>query len=99
MKNYLFIIQNLILIQLFPAFGQEVQSNAWNAFFTDFTLTSSTTIRTEIHHRSVDFYSTTDQILFRPQIRFKIAPGVSLTAGYTYVMTNTTLGNMIENNA
>ena len=68
MKNYLFITQSLILIQMFPAFGQETQSNAWNAFFSDFSLTSSTTIRTEIHYRSVDFYSTTDQILFRPQI-------------------------------
>ena len=98
MKNYLFIIQSLILIQLYPAIGQEIQSNAWNAFFSDFSLTSSTTIRTEIHYRSVDFYSTTDQILFRPQIKFKIAPGVSLTTGYTYVMTNTALGNMTENN-
>lgn len=98
MKNYLFIMQSLILIQLFPVFGQEIQSNAWNAFFSDFSLTSSTTIRTEIHYRSVDFYSTKDQILFRPQIKFKIAPGVSLTTGYTYVMTNTALGNMTENN-
>ena len=76
MKNYLFIMQSLILIQLFPVFGQEIQSNAWNAFFSDFSLTSSTTIRTEIHYRSVDFYSTKDQILFRPQIKIKIAPGM-----------------------
>ena len=69
------ILLLLFLIQSIPAFSQEIQSNAWNAFFGDFSLTSSTTIRTEIHYRSVNFYSNTDQILFRPQIRFKIVPG------------------------
>ena len=92
------ILLLLFLIQSIPAFSQEIQSNAWNAFFGDFSLTSSTTIRTEIHYRSVNFYSNTDQILFRPQIRFKIVPGASLTAGYTYVRTNAIQGNTIENN-
>ena len=92
------ILLLLFLIQSIPAFSQEIQSNAWNAFFGDFSLTSSTTIRTEIHYRSVNFYSNTDQILFRPQIRFKIVPGASLTAGYTYVSTNAIQGNTVENN-
>ena len=92
------ILLLLFLIQSIPAFSQEIQSNAWNAFFSDFSLTSSTTIRTEIHYRSVNFYSNTDQILFRPQIRFKIVPGASLTAGYTYVSTNAIQGNTVENN-
>tara|TARA_B100001939_G_scaffold286950_1_gene257321 strand:- start:227 stop:892 length:666 start_codon:yes stop_codon:yes gene_type:complete len=92
------ILLLLFLIQLIPAISQEIQSNAWNAFFGDFSLTSSTTIRTEIHYRSVNFYSNTDQILFRPQIRFKIVPGASLTAGYTYVSTNAIQGNTVENN-
>ena len=92
------ILLLLFLIQLIPAISQEIQSNAWNAFFSDFSLTSSTTIRTEIHYRSVNFYSNTDQILFRPQIRFKIVPGASLTAGYTYVSTNAIQGNTVENN-
>ena len=92
------ILLLLFLIQSIPVFSQEIQSNAWNAFFGDFSLTSSTTIRTEIHYRSVNFYSNTDQILFRPQIRFKIVPGASLTAGYTYVSTNAIQGNTVENN-
>lgn len=92
------ILLLLFLIQLIPAISQEIQSNAWNAFFGDFSLTSSTTIRTEIHYRSVNFYSNTDQILFRPQIRLKIVPGASLTAGYTYVSTNAIQGNTVENN-
>lgn len=92
------ILLLLFLIQSIPAFSQEIQSNAWNAFFGDFSLTSSATIRTEIHYRSVNFYSNTDQILFRPQIRFKIVPGASLTAGYTYVRTNAIQGNTFENN-
>ena len=92
------ILLLLFLIQSIPAFSQEIQSNAWNAFFGDFSLTSSTTIRTEIHYRSVNFYSNTDQILFRPQIRFKIVPGASLTAGFTYVRTNAIQGNTFENN-
>lgn len=78
--------------------AQELQSNAWNALFTDYSFTASTTLRLETHFRTRDFYSTRDQILVRPGLSYKIAPGASVTAGVTYLNNNTAAGNVVENN-
>lgn len=95
-KKSLFLL--LFSLPMISLWGQEIQSNAWNAWFTDYSLTSSTTLRLETHYRTRDFYTTRDQILIRPSISFKVAPSASLTGGITHITTNSGNGNTIENN-
>lgn len=93
-RQYFHII---MLLSSFSVWGQKIQSNAWNAWFTDYSLTVSTSIRLETHYRTKDFYNKRDQILIRSGIAYKIASDISISAGHTY-LNNNDLSKTVENN-
>lgn len=78
--------------------AQERQDNAWKALFTDYSLSSSTTLRLETHVRTRQFFAENDQYLLRPSISFKLGNNTALTTGYTLISTNTPQHRTIENN-
>ena len=83
--------------------GQEIEHNAWNATFFDFSLSSSETIRPdfirlELHNRTKSFYNINDQILIRPAYNLKVNPHSNISIGYTYISTNQNQGRINENN-
>ena len=52
-KRLLFFI--VLMSAAFSVQAQELQSNAWNAWYTDYSITASTTLRLETHFRTRDF--------------------------------------------
>lgn len=78
--------------------AQERQDNAWKAFFTDFSLSNSSTLRIETHLRTKDFMAENDQYLFRPGFSYKINRFASLTAGFTLLSTNKGENRLKEQN-
>jgi hypothetical protein len=101
--NYLMPLKSLFLSFLFllffgQSFGQEIQTNAWNALFTDYSLSENETIRLETHYRTKDFYSLEDQYLIRPSYTRKINKNVSLSFGVTHLSTQKDNGAVKENN-
>ena len=78
--------------------AQERQDNAWKALFTDYSLSSSTTLRLETHVRTRRFFAENDQYLLRPSVGFKLGKNASFSTGYTLISTNTPQHRTIENN-
>lgn len=78
--------------------AQEREDNAWKAIFTDYSLTASTTLRLETHVRTRRFFTENDQYLIRPSIQLKWTKNAAITAGVTYIDSNTPLNRTIENN-
>ncbi len=78
--------------------AQERQDNAWKALFTDYSLSSSTTLRLETHVRTRQFFSENDQYLVRPSIGFKLGNNSTFTTGYTLISSNTPQHRTLENN-
>lgn len=74
------------------------QYNGWNALFTSYSLTSSSSILLETHYRTKEFYGIQDQILIRPSFSKKISKNATLTAGYTYLNNGVGEARVTENN-
>ena len=86
MKNALKIIIVLFFLMAIQTQAQESQQyNAWNALFTSYSLTTSSSLLLEKHYRTKSFYSDQDQILVRPSISRKISKNATLSVGYTYI--------------
>jgi len=78
--------------------GQEIQSNAWKALFSDYSITSSRTLRLETHVRTKRFMTENDQYLIRPSLIYKLNSFSNFNIGVTRVSTNISDGRLIENN-
>ena len=78
--------------------AQDREDNAWKAFFADYSITASKTIRFETHVRTKRFFTENDQYLLRPSIIFKLNENSNFTAGVTFISTNQTSDRIIENN-
>ncbi len=74
------------------------QYNGWNALFTSYSLTSSSSILLETHYRTKEFYGIQDQILIRPSFSKKMSKNATLTAGYTYLSNGVGKARVTENN-
>ena len=98
MKNYFYLCTALFLILSFKVGAQERQDNAWKAIFTDYSLSSSSTLRLETHVRTRQFMAENDQYLIRPSISYKVGKYGALAAGYTFLSTNTPVHRTLENN-
>lgn len=94
---YPFVFSFLFMLPLISV-GQERQDNAWKALFTDYSLTTSTTLRLETHLRTRRFFAENDQYLVRPSISFKLSQNTAFTAGVTYLSSNTPVDRTLENN-
>ena len=88
----------LITMFYFQIKAQERQDNAWKALFSDYTLTSSKTIRLESHVRTKKFFAEKDQYLIRPSIIFKLNQYSNFSSGVSFLSTNVSGGRLIENN-
>ena len=103
MLNQFSLSQKIAIVTLFllvsvKSNAQERQDNAWKALFTDYSLSSSSTLRLETHVRTRQFFAENDQYLLRPSISFKMGNYTTLTTGYTLISTNTPQHRTIENN-
>lgn len=99
MKNSLILFKTICLfLTVTVSFAQERQDNAWKALFTDYSLNSSSTLRLETHVRTRRFFTENDQYLIRPSISFKLSKNSGLTAGVTYIDSNSPQTRTIENN-
>ena len=97
-KNIHFFTLILLSLVSWKSVAQERQDNAWKALFTDFSLSSSTTLRLETHVRTRQFFAENDQYLLRPSINFKLGNNSAFATGYTLISTNTPQHRTIENN-
>ena len=81
------------MISIFLILGniraQEREDNAWKAIFTDYSLTASAPLRLETHVRTRRFFTENDQYLIRPSIQLKWTKNAAITAGVTYIDSNT----------
>ena len=93
--SFTFILFSLVS---WKSSAQERQDNAWKALFTDYSLSSSSTLRLETHVRTRQFFAENDQYLVRPSISFKLGNNTAFTTGYTLISTNTPQHRTIENN-
>ena len=93
-----FVIFSLFIISTNVLKSQEKQGNAWKALFSDYSLTSSKTIRLETHIRTKRFIAENDQYLIRPSIIFKINKYSNFSAGVTFLSTNMPENRLLENN-
>lgn len=98
MKRLINKIPILFLFFLLKLNGQEIQSNAWKALFSDYSLTSSKTFRLETHVRTKRFMTENDQYLIRPSLIYKLNQFSNFNIGITRVSTNISEGRLIENN-
>ena len=98
MKRLINKIPILFLLFLLKLNGQEIQSNAWKALFSDYSLTSSKTFRLETHVRTKRFMTENDQYLIRPSLIYKLNQFSNFNIGITRVSTNISEGRLIENN-
>ena len=99
MKNALKIISVLFFLMAIQTQAQESQQyNAWNALFTSYSLTTSSSLVLEKHYRTKSFYSVQDQILIRPSISRKISKNATLSVGYTYISNGVGSNRVSENN-
>ncbi|MDA7693251.1 DUF2490 domain-containing protein [Flavobacteriaceae bacterium] len=81
------LILVLILGSLYPLNAQEYDKvkGIWNATFLDFPLSDKLSFRTELHLRTISYFNTWNQQLFRPQLSYKASKNVSWRGGYTYI--------------
>lgn len=98
MRRLIYKILILFFFFLLKLNGQEVQSNAWKALFSDYSLTSSKTFRLETHVRTKRFMTENDQYLIRPSLIYKLNQFSNFNIGVTRVSTNISEGRLIENN-
>ena len=98
MKRLIYKIPILFFFFLFKLNGQEIQSNAWKALFSDYSITSSKTLRLETHVRTKRFMTENDQYLIRPSLIYKLNAFSNFNIGVTRVSTNISEGRLIENN-
>lgn len=99
MKKILYFFTFILLsLVSWKSSAQERQDNAWKALFTDYSLSSSTTLRLETHVRTRQFFAENDQYLLRPSVSFKLGNNSAFTTGYTLISTNTPEHRTIENN-
>jgi hypothetical protein len=96
-KKAHFLIFSFLFFSLIST-AQEMQYNAWNALFTDYSLTSSMSLRVEAHYRTVQFYGKEQQYFVRPQWSYQIHPNVNLRLGTTHIGTHQPGGLVKENN-
>mgnify|MGYP001273237784 FL=1 len=88
----------LVLIFSSQIKAQEHQDNVWKAFFSDYSLTTSKTIRLEKHIRTKRFFSENDQYLLRPSLILKLNQNSSFAAGITFLSTNLSDDRLTEYN-
>lgn len=99
MKKILYPFTFILLSLLsWHSSAQERQDNAWKALFTDYSLSSSTTLRLETHLRTKQFFAENDQYLIRPSVSFKLGNNTAFATGYTLISSNTPQDRTIENN-
>lgn len=99
MKKILYTFTFILLsLVSWKSSAQGRQDNAWKALFTDYSLSSSSTLRLETHVRTRQFFAENDQYLLRPSISFKLGNNTAFTTGYTLISTNTPQHRTIENN-
>ena len=99
MKKILYSFTFILFILVsWKSLAQERQDNVWKALFTDYSLSSSSTLRLETHVRTRQFLAENDQYLLRPSISFKLGNNTAFTTGYTLISTNTPQHRTIENN-
>ena len=69
------------------SFAQEYNkvNGIWNAAFLDFKLSNKMSLRTEVHLRTISYFSVWNQHLFRPQLSYKASKNVTWRGGYTYL--------------
>ena len=98
--NYLrtIVCFSTITMFSFQIKAQEREDNIWKAFFSDYSITASKTIRLETHIRTKRFFAENDQYLLRPSLIFKLNQYSSFTAGVSFLSTNLYNGRLIENN-
>ena len=98
MKKYIFLFSLFFLTAALQLKAQERQDNVWKAVFMDYSLSNSSTLRLETHVRTRQFLPENDQYLVRPSISFKVGKFAAVTAGYTFLSTNTPIDRTLENN-
>ena len=77
----------IVICFLKLSFAQEYDkvNGVWNAAFIDFPLSEKISLRTELHLRTISYFSVWNQHLFRPQLSFKATKNVSWRGGYTFL--------------
>ena len=99
MNYFKVLITGFLFFYLGKSNAQESQSfHAWNALFTSYSLTTSTSLMLETHYRTKNFYATQEQVLIRPSIRRKISENTMLSGGYTHIATGLDDQRITENN-
>ncbi len=87
MNNKTRILITLLLIVITKLKAQEYEkvNGIWNATFIDYPLSDKTSLRTEVHLRTVDYFNVWNQQLFRPQLSYQASKNVSWRGGYSYL--------------
>ncbi len=87
MRIKLKIVLVIIIGSLKFSFAQEYNkvNGIWNAAFLDFKLSNKMSLRTEVHLRTISYFSVWNQHLFRPQLSYKASKNVTWRGGYTYL--------------
>lgn len=77
----------IIIGSLKFSFAQEYNkvNGIWNATFLDFKLSNKMSLRTEVHLRTISYFSVWNQHLFRPQLSYKASKHVTWRGGYSYI--------------
>ena len=75
----------IIICSLKFSFAQEYNkvNGIWNAAFLDLKLSNKMSLRTEVHLRTISYFSIWNQHLFRPQLSYKASKNVTWRGGYT----------------
>lgn len=80
-----FVIVSLLVSPKLKAQEYDKLNAIWNAAFLDVAISDKTSLRTEVHWRTIDFYKLWNQQLFRPQLSYQASKFVSWRGGYTYL--------------
>ena len=87
MNNKTRILITLLLIVITKLKAQEYEkvNGIWNATFIDYPLSDKTSLRTEVHLRTIDYFNVWNQQIFRPQLSYQASKNVSWRGGYSYL--------------
>ena len=87
MINKVFFFVTILLVANTKLKAQEYDkvNGIWNATFIDYPLSDKTSLRTEVHLRTIDYFNVWNQHLFRPQLSYQASKNVSWRGGYTYI--------------
>ena len=78
-KLKIVLVLVIIIGSLKFSFAQEYNkvNGIWNAAFLDFKLSNKMSLRTEVHLRTISYFSVWNQHLFRPQLSYKASKNIT----------------------